>query len=170
MNKYYIGDNKNLFDFLNINNNFKQYNCSKYNKNNILSIINFLSTLSKNDIVISDGLYAYFLYFASDYFNIHPILINPIFFKKNGNLITPSMKVIKRSNPNKKMFISLKNPNLKNFKKFFENEIIETDNVIEQVIEHIDKITEHIKKSKYSIKGIDIEDFLSTMNYTQTKD
>lgn len=165
MNKYYIGDNKNLFNFLSKNYNFKQYKCSKYDKNNISSIIDFLSTLSKNDIVISDGLYAYFLYFASDYFNIHTILINPIFFKKNGDLITPSMNIIKnRSNPNKKLFISLKNPNLKNFKKFFENEIIEADNIIEQVIEHIDKITEHIKKSnKYSIKDIDIEDFLNRL-------
>lgn len=146
--------NKDLLNYLSKKHGFLSYSIDKYNKNIIRLLNDILLSLHKDDIIISDNLTAYYLYFACQKIENKVILINPYFFQKNGNLLTPSNNIIPETkNPNIDIIISENNPNLKNLKKLFKSENKEI-NIVDSVINSIDEIMKEIKKKDITKKNI----------------
>lgn len=140
--------NKDLFKYLNNKYDFLSYGVNKYNKNIIFTLNELIKSLNEDDVILSDNLISYYLYFASKSVKNKVILINPYFFQKDGTLLTPSDDIIsKNTNPNLDIIISEDNPNLKNLKKLFKYENREII-IVKSVIENIDKIMKNSKKKK----------------------
>lgn len=145
MKNIYIGNQEKLFSFLKNKYNFINYKVDIKSKNNIIKIINDLSQRNTPNIIISDGVCAYYSYYALDHLKSVGILINPTFIHKTGKLVEPSILIgsEKKKNKSKVVLLSEKNPYLKEIIKFLDSDgtyYIVSDGVIKLLENELDKV------------------------------
>lgn len=119
----YVGQTNDRYRFLNKYYGFDVYNIDRRSKNIIKTLINDISNMGTSSLfIISEGLSAYYTYYAVNYFGGNFILIDPKFFTKSGTLMTPSYKYMKdNKKSNKIILLSEDNPNLKQTIKFISD-------------------------------------------------
>jgi hypothetical protein len=122
MKKIYILSKRDRNQFLKNEYRFNGHRVDIDKKGVITSLSEFLSNFNENLIIVSEGVRAYFTFFASNYADKSvSILINPVFFINNGTLVLPSHEYLNDIRNNKIVLLSEDNPRTKNTSKLLND-------------------------------------------------
>jgi len=184
MERYYIISSLHRMNFLK-KYGFRPFKLDLNEKNNIFFIVDKLDGQKDSLFILSEGVRSYFTFFSLNYLkNSVSILIDPVFFTKNGGLITPPYDILSaEKNTNRMILLSSKKPMTEKTVPLLElwgenYKIIDTDKITDEQLEaELDKYLYDYKiKPKEEVnveidekkRDEEIKEFLS--GYKKTKD